>query len=222
MQLQFVVFIVNMLLKISVQSKSQYLRLYLAALEGNWQDANQILTVEAVSDAIQYSITRTNESILHVAFASKHMAFIKGVVKVLSDDHLELKNVDGDTALCFAAKSGIVPIAKLMVKKNNKLPLIRSSEGRTPLHQAALLGRRDMVSYLFTETCFEGLSPDERMDILVATISHDMYGMPHISIIVSLSQILKNFIISIDVLTEILIGHETFENDPLNCFYGQI
>ncbi|KAK9989404.1 hypothetical protein SO802_029643 [Lithocarpus litseifolius] len=161
-----------------LQSKSQYLRLYLAALKGNWQDANQILRVEAESDCIQYSITQTNESILHVAFASKHMAFIKGVVQLLSSDDLELTNVDGDTALCFAAKSGIVPIAKEMVKKNNNLPLIRSSsEGRTPLHQAALLGRRDMVSYLFSVTRLNELTLDERMEILIATITHDMYDI---------------------------------------------
>ncbi|XP_075673454.1 uncharacterized protein LOC142642898 [Castanea sativa] len=64
-----------------------------------------------------------------------------------------------------------------MVKKNNRLPLIRSSEERTPLHIAAKLGSRDMTSYLYSVTPFEGLPPDERMEILMATITNDMYDM---------------------------------------------
>ena len=127
----------------------------------------------------------------------------------MNEQELEHTNRDGYTALCFAAKLGIVTIAKEMVKKNNRLPLIRSREGRTPLHIAALLGRRDMVSYLFTVTSFEGLNPSERMEILVAAITNDMYGMPRISIILSLRQLIKNLITSYDVLTEILIGHLT-------------
>nr|XP_023870331.1 ankyrin repeat-containing protein NPR4-like [Quercus suber] len=104
------------------------------------------------------------------------MAFVKELVQLLSDDELELRNQEGETALCFAAKSGIVAIAKEMVKKNNRLSLVRSKEDRTPLHKAALLGLRDMVSYLFTVTSFEKLSRSEQMEILVATITNDMYG----------------------------------------------
>ena len=114
------------------------------------------------------------------------------MVRFLNEQDLERTNIDGETALCFAAKLGIVTIAKEMVKKNNRLPLIRSSEGRTPLYIAAFLGRRDMVSYLFTVTSFEGLDPSERMEILVAAITNDMYGMPRISIILSFRQLVKN------------------------------
>ncbi|KAM3694300.1 hypothetical protein ACJW31_07G047600 [Castanea mollissima] len=152
-----------------------YLCLYRAAREGNWQDAKKIL--EGDRDIIRYSITQTKESVLHIAFASKHMAFVKELMQILSDDDLELRNQEGETALCFAAKSGIVAIAKEMVIKNNRLPLVRSKEERTPLHKAALLGLRDMVSYLFTVTSFEGLSPSEHMEILVATITNDMYDI---------------------------------------------
>ena len=172
-------FIVYVLLKVPGQTTSQYLCLYRAAFEGNWQDAKKILKDDP--DAIRYSITQTKESVLHIAFASKHMAFVKELVQFLSDGDLELRNQEGETALCFAAKSGIVAIAKEMVKKNNRLPLVRSKEDRTPLHKAALLGLGDMVSYLFTVTSFEGLSPDEHMKILVATITNDMYGMSHIN-----------------------------------------
>ena len=143
--------------------------------------------VQKYPQAIRDSITEKRESILHIAFASKQIAFVKKVVGFLTDEDLERINVEGNTALCFAAKIGTVSIAKEMVKKNNRLPLIRSREGSTPLHIAALFRYKEMVSYLFSVTSFEGLSPCERFAIFVATISNDMYGMLHISITVSLS-----------------------------------
>ena len=177
--------------------------------------------VEKYPKAIRDSITETCESVLHIAFASKHTAFVEEMVRFLTDEDLERTNVDGDTALCFAAKLGTVKIAEEMVKKNNRLPLIRSREGRTPLHIAAKLGSRDMTSYLYSVTRLENLSLDERMEILVATITNDMYGMSHISVTVSFRQLIKNSITSFYVLMEILIGHENFDNDQMYCFYGQ-
>uniref|UniRef100_A0A7N2MW85 Uncharacterized protein n=1 Tax=Quercus lobata TaxID=97700 RepID=A0A7N2MW85_QUELO len=156
-------------------TRSEYLTLYRAALKGNWQEAKRRL--EADPDAIRYSIAEASETILHIACASKHTAFVKELVQFLTPEDLEGKDINGYTALCFAAQLGIVVIAKEMVKKSANLPLIRSSEGRTPLHIAALLGRRDMVSYLFSVTPLKDLTPDERMEILVATITYDMYDI---------------------------------------------
>uniref|UniRef100_A0A7N2MYK8 Uncharacterized protein n=1 Tax=Quercus lobata TaxID=97700 RepID=A0A7N2MYK8_QUELO len=155
-------------------TRSEYLEIYRAALEGNWDRAKRV--VEEYPEAIQDSITETRD-VLHIAFASKHTSFVKEMVRFLTDEDLERINVNGDTALCFAAKLGTVKIAKEMVKKNNRLPMIRSSEERTPLHIAAKLGSRDMTSYLCDVTLFEGLSPDERIEILMATITNDMYDI---------------------------------------------
>ena len=123
-------------------------------------------------------------------------------MQFLTPEDLEWKDINGCTALCFAVQLGIVIIAKEMVKKSANLPLIYSSEGRTPLHIAALLGRRDMVSYLFSGTPLKGLALDEHMEILVATITYDMYGMVYISIINK-----KN--------SQILIGVKPFINNQM-------
>ena len=114
------------------------------------------------------------------------------MVRFLEDEDLERPNVIGDTALCFAAKLGTVTIAKEMVKRKERLPLIPNSEDRTPLHIAAKLGNRDMTSYLCDVTPLEDLSLDERMEILMATITNDMSGMSHISVTVSFRQLIKN------------------------------
>ena len=170
-----------MLLKIPRPKVNVYHELYQAAKNGKWRVATDIL--RKYQRTIRLSITKSRVSALHIAFASKHEAFIKEVVRILTVEDLEQKNIDGDTALCFAAILGIVTIAEEMVNMNNRLPLIRSSEGRTPLCIAVLFGHRDMARYLCTVTSFEGLSPNENTEILVATITYDMYGMPHISII---------------------------------------
>ncbi|XP_075673096.1 uncharacterized protein LOC142642590 isoform X2 [Castanea sativa] len=162
-----------------------------AALRGNWQSARAIL--EADRDAVRGSLTETRESVLHIAFASKHTAFVKEVVRFLTSEELEQQNVDGDTALCFAAKSGTVTIAEAMVNRNSRLLYIRSSEYRTPLHIAAKLGSREMTLYLYSRTEFRFLSIDERMEILMSTITNDMYGMSHISVTYIALGILRKF-----------------------------
>ena len=122
------------------------------------------------------------DTVLHIASATEHTTFVKQVVANLTAEHLEQKNKHGYTALCIAAESGIVTNAKAMVIENTGLLLIRNRQ-RTPLHVAASLGHRDMVLYLLSVTPFVGLNLAERMDILAATITYDMYGMLHISII---------------------------------------
>ncbi|XP_075672441.1 uncharacterized protein LOC142641992 isoform X3 [Castanea sativa] len=175
------------------QHQSVENRYLAAALRGNWQSARAIL--EADRDAVRRSLTETRESVLHIAFASKHTAFVKEVVRFLTPEELEQKNVDGDTALCFAAKSGTVTIAKAMLNRtrNSRLLYIRNSEYRTPLHIAAKLGSREMTLYLYSKTELKFLSTDERMEILMATITNDMYGMSHISVTYIALDILRRF-----------------------------
>ena len=95
----------------------------------------------------------------------------------MNEEDLALKNKDENTAICFAAASGIVEIAEVMVKKNKNLTLIRGNQGKTPLYMAALFGHRDMVSYLYEATDFESLTHEERISLLLGTISADLYGM---------------------------------------------
>ncbi|XP_075673450.1 uncharacterized protein LOC142642897 isoform X2 [Castanea sativa] len=154
-------------------SEYLYLMFYQAAKQGDWQLAMHVLCI--FPEDIGRSITESRETVLHIAFASKQMDFIKEVVRILTEQDFEKTNADGDTALCFAAKLGIVTIAKELVARNNRLPLIRNSEGRTPLCIAVLFAHREMALYLCSVTSFEHLSPNEYTEILMATITYDMY-----------------------------------------------
>lgn len=129
---------------------------------------------------VRHPITEEHMTALHVAAAAKHTTFVKELLKVMTRDDLALQNTDGNTALCFAAASGIVVIAEEMVKMNENLPCIRNRQGLAPLLVAGSLGHRSMVLYLFSVTPAEQLTANEYIELLAATISTDMYGTSYV------------------------------------------
>ena len=175
----------------TIQYLNSCVELYKAAFEGNWKEAKP--TFDRYPDIVRHHITEGEDTALHIAAAAKHPNFVKKLLQLMDgSDLIKCINICEQTALHFAAASGIVKIAKEMVGKKDKdnLTLIRNNNEMTPLYIAALLGHREMVSYLFGVTPFKDLSRHERIELLVATISNDFYGMFHFSIIVSLSQLI--------------------------------
>jgi ankyrin repeat protein len=69
----------------------------------------------------------------------------------MTPDDLELKDTNGDTALCSAAVSGNVKIAEAMVIMNNNLPLIRDGHNILPFLIASFSEkqRHRVVSILY-------------------------------------------------------------------------
>ncbi|KAL3741093.1 hypothetical protein ACJRO7_022241 [Eucalyptus globulus] len=116
------------------------------------------------------------DTALHIAAGAGHREFVEELVKMMMPTDLEMQNKDGNTALCLAAASGVREIAKAMVDKNPRLPLIRGSNEATPLYIAAQSGKQDMVQYLLSVTDDRGLTELDGIDILVATISSKLFG----------------------------------------------
>ncbi|KAL2494117.1 Ankyrin repeat family protein [Forsythia ovata] len=108
---------------------------------------------------------------------AKQVKFVEELVKLMDPSELAIKNKYENTALCFAVVSGIKRIAEVMVAKNNDLPMIRGSNGVTPLHIAALLGYRDMVWYLSSVTDSQYLTKEDHVALLLATISSDLFDI---------------------------------------------
>ncbi|XP_059436316.1 ankyrin repeat-containing protein NPR4-like [Corylus avellana] len=94
-------------------------------------------------------------------------------------EDLELQTRYGFTALHFAAQVGNVKIAQLLVNIHNKAVAILDRNGDTPLIVAASLGRTNVASYLFSlsSTPLEQLNDEKRIELLLATISNDMYDI---------------------------------------------
>ncbi|KAJ9691146.1 hypothetical protein PVL29_013355 [Vitis rotundifolia] len=152
-----------------------YAPLYLAALSGDWDVAERIF--ESDHEAVRARITRAQETPLHIAAGARHVTFVENLVRKMTPADLALQNKVGNTALCFAAVSGVTKIAEVMVNKNKRLPLIRGSEGATPLHMATLLGHREMVWYLYNKTDSNRLTDEDHHGLLVAAITSDLFDV---------------------------------------------
>ena len=148
--------------------------LYQAALKGDWKIAKSIFDID--SSTITMKITDADETALHIAAAAKHIHFVENLVELTSSADLAAKNEKGNTALAFAAASGVVRIAKVMVDKNPDLPDLHDLYKPTPVLMAVAYKRKDMASFLFSKTKFEALDTSEQIELLIETISTDYYG----------------------------------------------
>ncbi|KAF8030334.1 hypothetical protein BT93_E2700 [Corymbia citriodora subsp. variegata] len=149
--------------------------LLIAAMRGDWKAGKEFL--DGNPSAVRARITGNFETALHIAACRGHREFVEELVKVMMPDDLDMQNKVGKTALCFAAASGVREIAKVMVDKNPWLPLIRDSNEVMPLCIAALSGKQDMVQYLLSVTDDSYLTDLDRINILVATISSNLFDV---------------------------------------------
>ncbi|RXH69495.1 hypothetical protein DVH24_037279 [Malus domestica] len=80
---------------------------------------------------------------------------------VVTEEQLETKNDDGETALTIAAANNL-KIVKCLVAKNKKLlGIAQDSSQMTPILIAAKKDRWDIVRYLYSVTPLEDLMPDK-------------------------------------------------------------
>ncbi|XP_031737747.1 ankyrin repeat-containing protein At5g02620 [Cucumis sativus] len=122
-------------------------------------------------------VNKANDTALHVAAMAKQTSFIEKLVQLCSPSDLAAKNQGGNTALHWAASSGVVRNAELMVQKNPDLPHIHDSNEVPPLLRAVIYKRKHMASFLFFNTNFEALETTQPINILVATINSGFYDI---------------------------------------------
>ncbi|GAU51904.1 hypothetical protein TSUD_416890 [Trifolium subterraneum] len=110
--------------------------LHKLALKGNWPEANRILRKE---EKLKHAaIARGWPTVLHIAAGANHIHFVKELLKILDDNAIELQDIKGNTAFCFAAAAGNMEIVDLMLKRIPHLPVKRGGNGYTPIQFAAL------------------------------------------------------------------------------------
>ncbi|KAJ0829856.1 putative ankyrin repeat-containing domain, PGG domain, ankyrin repeat-containing domain superfamily [Helianthus annuus] len=127
--------------------------LYEASVKGNWEAARAIIGRHG-DDVTGCSITENYETALHIAASSKGtklmVDFVTNLVKRMNPRDLQFQNRKGNTALCLAAASGNIGIAKILVERNRDLLDIPGHHGTMlPLYIASLYRKHDMVRYLY-------------------------------------------------------------------------
>ncbi|KAH6833662.1 hypothetical protein C2S53_020368 [Perilla frutescens var. hirtella] len=149
--------------------------MYRATIEGDWVAAEMLLEGDPKLGSDE--ISDDGDRALHVAASMKHKDFVLKLVERMTPSELEMLDGNGYTACCYAAISGVVEIAELIIKKHPNFATARDGENKTPLEKAALRGNGKMVSYLLKSTKLEDLSKDEWFDLLLGTIRLEMYGV---------------------------------------------
>ncbi|KAI4332583.1 hypothetical protein L6164_017480 [Bauhinia variegata] len=142
------------LLQDTRESREKYLTLcvplYKFALKGDWPGAKRLLDVN--TKLLNAAIAKGWPTLLHVAAGANHADFVEELVKLMDKEDLELQDCKNNTAFCFAAANGNIPIAKIMLEKNPDLVGIRGGNGMAPVHFAALQGKSEMARYLYSKT----------------------------------------------------------------------
>ena len=135
-----------------------YMELYKALQIGDWNAAREYL--DRKPDAISAKITVTDQTALHVAAEAGHVHIVEELVKQMSEEDLEIKDIYGYTALAQATYNGNYRIAECMLGKNENLVSIPNYGGDIPVGLALFNGHLKLARYLYLLTPLEILKPE--------------------------------------------------------------
>ena len=130
-----------------------YTDLYNALQIGDWNNAKKFLNCHP--HAISAKITAIKQTALHVAAKAGHVHIVEELVKRMSEENLEIKDIDGFTVLALAAYKGNYPIAECMLEKNENLIRIATNDGDIPVVLALFNGHLKLARYLYLVTPLE-------------------------------------------------------------------
>ncbi|KAK1562831.1 hypothetical protein Q3G72_017709 [Acer saccharum] len=158
------------------QYRNKCVPLKKAALAGNLEEAKRLLGDDPRS-MLRTAITELGEeTVLHVATGARQVAFVKEILKLMELDDLNLQDIKGNTAFCFAAATGSIEIAKLMLDKNPDLLTLRCAGNMVPIYMAALFGRMEMTKFLYDGTGSH-LTPQDEAQLFFKCIDTDLYDI---------------------------------------------
>ena len=172
-------------LKLTAETITRQLKLYRAALNGDWAVAKDIYDKD--EGEIRVGITKHGDTALHVAAQANRIDFVKELVKMMKTEDIAKPNKLKCTALFYAAGSGMVEIVEEMMKGNKDIAMAPDREGTLPIVRAASLGKEEMVVFLYEQTK-DFLTDDDCIELLVQLIETGFYGKP--SCLLSLCKLL--------------------------------
>ncbi|KAH6801472.1 hypothetical protein C2S52_001936 [Perilla frutescens var. hirtella] len=146
--------------------------MYEAAIDGNSATAVKLLSRDP-SLAFEV-ITETGDRALHVAVYMKNTEFVRELVKGANPSELELHDGRGYSPCCYAARTGEVEVADIMMKKNANLGSKRNRQGTTPLQLAVFYGNAKLALQFLRSAQVDDLLEQEWVDLLLVTVHGKM------------------------------------------------
>ncbi|KAI4297104.1 hypothetical protein L6164_037009 [Bauhinia variegata] len=149
--------------------------LYVAAVTGDSEAAERIVSENP--GIVRMGLTAGDDTALHIATSTNNAAFVLNIMSCMTLEDLQIRNKEGNTALCIASVAGNLGIARAMIESNSTLPMITGRDGMTPFQLAALRGRKEMMQYLYQVTDLHQLTLSDRTELFFAIINNSMYDM---------------------------------------------
>ncbi|KAH6754961.1 hypothetical protein C2S53_019259 [Perilla frutescens var. hirtella] len=156
--------------------------MYRAALVGDWAAAKKLLKKDptlASKERNCYLPDRETERKwyrpLHVAIALKHDKFALKLIKMMKVEDLTLGDSNELTACSYAAASGKLDIAKVMLEKNPDI--VKKHMREELIFFAILSGKSEMVSFFLERTGVDCSRKEGWLDLLQNAIDSKMNGV---------------------------------------------
>ncbi|CAL9014026.1 unnamed protein product [Prunus brigantina] len=150
--------------------------------KGDWDLAKEYLSRNPEAIRERYLIPCMTA--LHLAVAFEHVNMAKALVELMTGEDLEIQDVDGLTAMAYAAIKGITQLAKCMIEKNKKLLILPSPpENKIPLLLAYSIGHWELARYLYSVTPLDALLQDNGCggaEIVSESFRAKIFGTKHV------------------------------------------
>ncbi|CAN6708877.1 unnamed protein product [Malus baccata var. baccata] len=128
--------------------RKEYQSFFAAVRRGDWNETKKFLDKHADATGQKDSLGTA----LHNAVIFKQGQIVEELVKLMTEEELEIRSSDGWTALAYAARDNL-NMVKCIVKKNeNLIGIAEEGHQMTPILIAAMHDRWDIVRYLFDVT----------------------------------------------------------------------
>ncbi|GKV46588.1 hypothetical protein SLEP1_g53560 [Rubroshorea leprosula] len=147
-----------------------------AIYEGKFWKISDFL--KSKPDAISTTF-ENGQTALHIAITAGRGWIAKILITETNSEnshHLKMKDKNGNTALSYAARHGMMDIAKYLIEKSMDLLTIPDGDNMLPVQLACRAGHEDMARYLYLKTPSERLKGDYGFYLLEECITKKMFG----------------------------------------------
>ncbi|XP_020415689.1 uncharacterized protein LOC18783198 [Prunus persica] len=143
------------------ESDVNYAPLYDSLKRGDWNAAKEF--IDRHPEALTHRGSSSGGTALHEAIERKQLHIVEELLKLMTEEDLEIEDDNGCTAFFYALQKGMAAIVAKMVKKNKSLVTMRFTNvtgNRTPVLVAYTLGHWEIARFLYSLTPIHVLTQD--------------------------------------------------------------
>ncbi|KAL6287555.1 hypothetical protein ACE6H2_011945 [Prunus campanulata] len=138
----------------------KYAPLYDSLECGDWNGAKEF--IDRHPEALTHKGSSKGGTALHEAIERKQLHIVEELLKLMTEQDLEIEDYLGSTAFSYALLKGMAAIVASMVEKNNKLVTMRftNEQGMTPVAFACNWGHWEIARFLYSRTPIQVLTEE--------------------------------------------------------------